>query len=51
MDDFVLFADGKERLRGALGRVSAFVDECLQLALKERATVLAPVSQGLPLLG
>jgi hypothetical protein len=51
MDDFVLFAGDKSFLRSALGRMEEFVDRDLALRLKERATILAPVSQGLPFLG
>jgi hypothetical protein len=51
MDDFVLFGRSKAELRGRLAPVRAFVEERLELRLKERATVLAPVSEGLPFLG
>ena len=51
MDDFALFADEKHRLRSDLARIEEFVHVELGLALKERATILAPVSQGLPFLG
>lgn len=51
MDDFVLFADEKSVLRDALARIEDFVGGVLSLRLKERATILAPVSQGLPFLG
>jgi len=51
MDDFVLFADEKRALGEAQRAIAAFVSGALGLRLKERATVLAPVSQGLPFLG
>jgi hypothetical protein len=51
MDDFALFADDKQRLRADLERIEEFVRDRLGLALKERATILAPVSQGMPFLG
>jgi len=51
MDDFALFADDKSWLRAAHSQVGEFVEERLGLRLKERATILAPVSQGLPFLG
>ncbi|MEM7311052.1 MAG: reverse transcriptase/maturase family protein [Planctomycetota bacterium] len=51
MDDFVLFADAKDPLARAYEAVEAFVHGRLKLRLKERATILAPVRQGLPFLG
>lgn len=51
MDDFVLFADGKSELRRAGEEVARFLLSELHLALKQRARVLAPVTQGLPFLG
>jgi len=51
MDDFVLFADGKEGLQHWHGEVAAFLRDELRLALKQRATVLAPCTNGLPFLG
>jgi hypothetical protein len=51
MDDFALFADDKLRLRADLERIEEFVRDKLGLALKEHATILAPVSQGMPFLG
>ncbi len=51
MDDFALFADDKQRLKADLERVEQFVRDELGLALKERATILAPMSQGMPFLG
>jgi len=51
MDDFALFGDDRLELRRAHGAIEAFVREDLGLALKARATILAPVREGLPLLG
>jgi hypothetical protein len=51
MDDFALFADEKAVLKEALARLHAFVRGELRLELKQRATILTPVSQGLPFLG
>jgi RNA-directed DNA polymerase len=50
MDDFVLFADDKAALRSWDGEVTGWL-AARGMALKERATVLAPVTQGLPFLG
>lgn len=51
MDDMVLFADDKDILWDACERVAGFLQERLQLRLKDLATLLAPVSQGLSFLG
>lgn len=51
MDDFVLFTDSKAVLRDALPRIEGFLADPLGLALKERATILAPTAAGLPFLG
>ena len=51
MDDFGLLADSKSRLVSARDAVEGFLGEELQLALKARATVLAPSTQGMPFLG
>lgn len=50
MDDFVLFADDRATLRGWHGEVAGWLAE-RGMQLKERATVQAPVTQGLPFLG
>lgn len=50
MDDFVLFAEDKASLRGSLDAVAGWL-AARGMALKERATILAPVTQGLPFLG
>lgn len=51
MDDFALFSADKARLVAAHDEVRAFLREHLRLELKERATKLAPVREGLPFLG
>lgn len=51
MDDMVLFADDKEQLWQWHGQVAGFLAEQLRLELKQSATLLAPVGQGLPFLG
>lgn len=51
MDDFVLLGGDKESLRAMHDAVEAFLAAELQLALKPSATMLAPVTQGLPFLG
>lgn len=50
MDDFVLFDDDRERLRGAKSEVDRSLAE-LGLLAKPRATILAPTRDGLPFLG
>jgi retron-type reverse transcriptase len=51
MDDMLLFSDSKYLLRAAHARIDAFVKTDLKLDLKSEATVLAPVSEGVPFLG
>lgn len=51
MDDFALFAPAKETLASALVDVRSFVEHHLRLELKDRATILAPVDEGMPFLG
>jgi len=51
MDDFVLFANDKESLQAMHGAVAAFLAGELLLRLKPTATILAPVTEGLPFLG
>ena len=50
MDDLVLFDDEKSRLLGFLDLIRDYLAG-LDLALKERGTILAPRFQGLPFLG
>ena len=51
MDDLILFADDKAALHLWLAQIRDFLQDRLALELKERATLLAPVSEGLPFLG
>lgn len=51
MDDFVLFDRDRDRLRGHHAAVRDYLEENLRLALKDRATMLAPSWTGLPFLG
>ena len=51
MDDFILFHDSKEFLKDTHQKIEAFISHELALKLKEKATILAPVSQGIPFLG
>jgi hypothetical protein len=51
MDDFVLFANDKHSLAQALVAIDAWLAAELRLRLKPTATILAPVTQGLPFLG
>jgi len=50
MDDFLVCAADKDALRRAEREVRTAVDG-MGLALKQRATILAPVAQGIPFLG
>ena len=51
MDDFLLFADDKPTLHLLLADIRRFLAEHLCLALKEEATLLTPVTEGIPFLG
>lgn len=51
MDDFVLFESTKPRLHQHLAAVRHFLNESLRLRLKTKATRVAPVTEGLALLG
>lgn len=51
MDDELLFADDKPALRNALGVIERFSAHRLSLTLKASATMLAPVTEGMPWLG
>ncbi len=51
MDDLLGFADSKRFLREAHDQIRQFLAHELKLELKSRATVLAPVSEGVPFLG
>jgi retron-type reverse transcriptase len=51
MDDLLLFAEQKQTLHLWMADIRVFLQENLRLQLKEQATLLAPVSEGLPFLG
>lgn len=51
MDDFVLFADDKQRLHDDRRAIATFLRDELDLGLKERAVRLQPTWTGLPFLG
>jgi hypothetical protein len=51
MDDALLFANDKPTLHLLLADSRRFLQENLQLALKEEATLLMPVTEGIPFLG
>jgi hypothetical protein len=51
MDDLLLLAEDKAVLRCALDVISDFASQRLQLRLKDAATVVAPVTEGIPWLG
>ncbi len=51
MDDQLLFGDDKRALWAAEGFIKQFAAERLCLTIKARATVLAPVTEGIPWLG
>ncbi|MBN1355753.1 RNA-directed DNA polymerase [bacterium] len=51
MDDFILFCDDKAVLKKWLNRIDDFLRRNLILALNPNATIIAPVSNGIPFLG
>jgi hypothetical protein len=51
MDDQLLFGDDKEALWAAEEFIRTYAADRLCLTIKDRATVLAPVSEGMPWLG
>lgn len=51
MDDIVVFGPDREAMRGLRDQVQAFVSNQLHLEVKAEATVLAPVTEGIPFLG
>jgi len=51
MDDFVLFADDKTRLREWRDSIASYLEENLSLKLKEKATFINSRQNGLPFLG
>lgn len=51
MDDFVTWADDKDALWWLRDRIAAWLETERGVRLKESATLLAPVAEGLPFLG
>ncbi len=51
MDDFILFGDEKAELHLLHSSIRAFLRDELELELKEKATIIAPVDEGVPFLG
>lgn len=51
MDDLLLLAPDKSTLKGLLVSIEEFSNGQLKLNLKEKATKLAPISDGVPFLG
>lgn len=51
MDDFISFSDRKEDLHSLLTEIRTFLNDSLNLKLKEKVTTLAPVTEGVSFLG
>ena len=51
MDDFISFSNDKSFLKDLLPKIEQFIGKNLGLELKEKATLIAPVSEGVPFLG
>ncbi len=51
MDDILIFGSDKDELWSAHGFINSYVDLVLALELKASATVVAPVTEGIPWLG
>lgn len=51
MDDLLLFSDDKSQLWNCYYLIQGYLSEKLRLSLKDKATLLAPVRQGIPYLG
>lgn len=51
MDDFISFSEKKDDLQELLKKIEIFVQQTLKLELKEKATTLAPVAEGVSFLG
>ncbi len=51
MDDFLVFGNGKDALWQVFDDIETFLTENLALDLKEKATRVAPVAEGIPFLG
>ncbi len=51
MDDFISFSDDKKELHKLLSEIEQFTHNHLKLQLKDKVTIIAPVSEGIPFLG
>ena len=51
MDDFILFSNEKAELHLLHSSIRTFLEQQLKLKLKDKATKLAPVSEGIPFIG
>lgn len=51
MDDFISFSNDKDFLKTLLREIEQFVEGHLKLKLKDKVTVIAPVTEGVPFLG
>lgn len=51
MDDFLIFGNEKDDLWQLLDKIKGFTSSRLSLALKDKATRIAPVTEGIPFLG
>lgn len=51
MDDFISFSNDKDVLNELLVEIRQFADSNLKLRLKDKVTLIAPVSEGVPFLG
>lgn len=51
MDDMVLFGDSRELVRGYRSEAERYLEQVLRLEVKQTATRLAPVTNGVPFLG
>lgn len=51
MDDFICFSEDKDELHQILAEIRSFLSSRLELALKEKITRIAPVTEGVPFLG
>ena len=51
MDDMLIFGNDKAALHRHLAEIRGFLQDKLLLGLKGRATILAPITQGIPFLG
>ena len=51
MDDMLVFSDSKAEIWGGYNEIRHWLRENRQLALKDAATIVAPVTEGIPFLG